>query len=278
MLLLLVLFIVAVVGLLQGWHVKKYRLADLAAYLRPGLEIYLPDGEGPYPVVVGFHGCAGILDGNRNKAALFTDKGYAFVLINSFAFRSVDPMDVCEGLGVWGSERAGDVFAGLNLVRQDPRFKSDQLFLIGWSHGAWSLMEALVFDTRGQKPTSLIDVPGAPFAGVKAMALVYPFCGFPSSVTRHIWDHPIPTKIFLVEGDDITPPEDCEPAINALKAAGLPVSDTTFTGVEHGFAEWGQDMEELGGIPALDQEKNLYFLLNRLLEEYIPQSVPPTDM
>ena len=278
LLLLVVLCVVAIVGLLKGWHVKKYLLSDLEAYLRPDVEVFLPATSGPHPVIVGFHGCAGILDGNRNKASLYTDQGYAFVLVNSFRLRNADPAKVCEGLEVWGSERAGDVYAGLNLVRKDPRFIEDQIFILAWSHGAWAIMDALVFDTQGEIPPSLIDVPGAPFAGVQGMALIYPFCGFPAAVQNHIWGHSVPVKIVLVEGDDITPPADCRPVINDLKAAGLPVSDTTFTGVEHGFAEGGADMEAMGGIPAPKSEAELYALLNRFFKPYISRTEPTIGM
>ena len=47
-----------------------------------------PDGAGPFPAVVGLHGCAGMHDTTKQKLAdEFVGRGYVVLLVDSYATR-----------------------------------------------------------------------------------------------------------------------------------------------------------------------------------------------
>jgi hypothetical protein len=50
-----------------------------------------PDGAGPFPAVIGLHGCAGMHDTTRQKLAdELVARGYVVLLVDSFATRGMD--------------------------------------------------------------------------------------------------------------------------------------------------------------------------------------------
>jgi dienelactone hydrolase len=51
--------------------------------------LVLPDGPGPFPVVILLHGCGGIGGGDWYWARRLTDWGYAALVLNSFSARDV---------------------------------------------------------------------------------------------------------------------------------------------------------------------------------------------
>ena len=152
---------------------------------------------GPHPTVIGFHGCGGMDLGAIEWMEYLASRGYATVLVDSYAFRGLAPEQVCNGRALWGSERAGDVLAAIDAVRQLPLVDSDRLILLGWSHGAWAIMDALAFDPPHRLPTNLRSSPSEPFAGVSGIALFYPYCGFPAEARGQGWNRDIPVFMLL---------------------------------------------------------------------------------
>src|SRR5260370_9162666 len=50
-----------------------------------------PDGAGPYPAVIGLHGCAGMHDTTKQRLAdELVAWGYAVLLVDSYATRGID--------------------------------------------------------------------------------------------------------------------------------------------------------------------------------------------
>src|SRR5689334_8734495 len=58
-----------------------------------GIQGYLakPDGEGPFPAVIGLHGCAGMHDTTKQKLAdELVASGYVVLLVDSYATRGIN--------------------------------------------------------------------------------------------------------------------------------------------------------------------------------------------
>ncbi|HZZ88886.1 MAG TPA: prolyl oligopeptidase family serine peptidase, partial [Caulobacteraceae bacterium] len=141
---------------------------DLAAHaerLAPHLTVLLPEGEGPFPVSLQFHGCGGILPMQFEYAEAARAAGVAAVVVDSFAPRGISRPEaratVCTGAKFRGAERALDVRAAASWLHDQPWADTPRIAAAGWSHGAWAVMEALTADAL-------------PF---KAVALFYPYCG-----------------------------------------------------------------------------------------------------
>jgi dienelactone hydrolase len=145
-----------------------------AADLSDHIDVILPAGaDGPVPAVVLFAGCGGVRQIQYDYAATANEAGWAAVIVDSFKARGIGRLGarltVCTALRLRGAERAGDVFAALDYVRADPRFDADRLALAGWSHGGWTILDAMALAEAGE---------AAPLTGVRQAFLVYPYCGF----------------------------------------------------------------------------------------------------
>jgi dienelactone hydrolase len=158
-------------------------VADHAAALAPHFEVFLPDGAGPFPVVVQLHGCGGRREPQRRWAEAAVSAGWAAVTVDSYAHRGVSRLQayalVCTGMRFRGRERAGDLYAALDWVRRQPWADSRRLAAAGWSHGGWTALDAMALAPGAEmrRATRLVDLPDEPLAGLVGAFLVYPYVG-----------------------------------------------------------------------------------------------------
>ena len=236
-------------GLLNGWFVPKRSVADLSAFLAPTVEVHLPPGATtPVPVVVLFPGCAGLYQANgapkpvtETYRDLALDNGVAVMIVDSFTPRGFDydaaVAAICSGRALRGAERAGDVIAALDMIGQDPRLDADRIGLTGWSHGGWTIMDALSFDMVSNRPFTLRDGSAALWDGVREAFLVYPYCSFPARTAAQGWLRAVPATALLVTDDALAPEEDCLAAFERLSQDGVATEVIVFDGATHAFDE-----------------------------------------
>lgn len=233
----LVVAAVAGYGFLQGWFIERLAPRELSAMLRPADTLYKPEGDGPFPVVALFHGCGGIRESDHRWAELFRDQGFVAVVVDSLRPRDLQDDErwraVCQGKTLWGRERAGDVLVTLADLRKLPYVDPKRIVLAGWSHGAWTIMDALALEAAGKLPTNLATDPGG-LDGVKGAILFYPYCGL-GSLSREGWSRPVPSLMLLAERDRVTAHEECIEAAEALRNQGQPVTVHVYPGVDHAF-------------------------------------------
>jgi len=228
----------------SGFGVPHRTLEEQADLIRPFTDIRIPDAAtGPVPAVLMFHGCGGLRQVQEDYARSALDAGYGVLIIGSNAARGIDRLaamsQVCTGLRLWGRERAADVFAGLHLAREDNRIDASRLALIGWSHGGWTVLEALDDAGRNAAPEALTGGAGAvpDLAGVRTAMTVYPYCGFPMRSDGREYERDIPLHAILAENDMIAPPGDCERLFARSESAGHPVDFRVWPGLTHAFDE-----------------------------------------
>jgi dienelactone hydrolase len=216
-------------------------LSARAARFAPFYRIVKPDGPGPFPTVVHFHGC-GDHDGPQpNYAAAAAARGVASILVNSFAPRGITLLEarllVCSGMRLWGRERAGDVLAALHWARQQNWVDSGRLGVAGWSHGAWSIMDALALGQTCGTHAQLKDLPDDPFEGLKTAFLVYPWCGIGAQTLSRGWSKLIPTAFILAQDDSLAGITLPLKAAARLSKAGCQVETHIYPGATHSFDE-----------------------------------------
>lgn len=236
-----------------GGLIKKHRPQDLAAALAPHMAIAKPNGAGPFPVVIQFHGCGGLAgpDGQRQPimdeyAAALLEKGIAAISVESFPHRGIGRREalnkVCTGARFRGSERAGDVLASLDHIRRLPWVDRRRIGLAGWSHGGWSIMDLLAMDLDRVKPHNLRSVPKAKLDGVVGVHLTYPWCGALIARTPNTGWHWSPqTRIVMAGKDSIAPHAGSERAIDRMREAGADVEVRVFDKHDHAFDERYQE-------------------------------------
>jgi dienelactone hydrolase len=233
---------VYVFGALAGWWAKRMTVDELIAFLEPSIRLYKPDGPGPFPAVLQVHGCGGAKPIQDDYAKAAKEVGALVLIVDSLTPRGID-FDkalklVCTGQRLRGRERAGDVVVGLEMLRRRSDVDSNRLALIGWSHGAWTIMDLLALDLPKEKPFNLTGVPSNVWKGVKGVSLIYPFAGFPALTRERGWKTTdIPVDALLVEGDSIANTEHALAAFEKARASGAQIDVETWTGVTHAFEE-----------------------------------------
>lgn len=260
---------------LRGQHLPRRPFADHLAFMEPYVRTLYPPGDGPFPAVLLFHGCGGVRQVTERYAALAVKHGVAAVIVDSLRARNIAYeqalAQVCTGQRLWGRERAADVYAALDLVRQDRKLDFEALGVVGWSHGGWTLLDALTLAELGTPPDGLADAPSVPFAGVQGAFLIYPYVSGPALAMRHDWLIDMPIEGVLVERDSMASEADAAMAFNRARQRGAPVSWSVLGGVTHAFDEPDHHPESSLRYDAqatLETEgRFLDFLARRLKEE-----------
>jgi dienelactone hydrolase len=216
-------------------------LAERWAALAPHAIWCAPEGEGPFPTVLLFHGCGGrraFLDGYMGAIAR---AGLAAVSLDSFAPRGWSRAralaTVCTGLELPGHKRAGDVLASLWGVSRAPRVDATRLALAGWSHGGWAIMDLMTMALTRPGEAGVADPDPALRDRVKALALAYPYCG-PGSLTHlRAWRHTPDVFAFVGEADRVASASACGRAFRKAQDAGARIETWVIPGAGHAFDE-----------------------------------------
>ncbi len=234
---------------LRGAHIPRRTFSDHVAQISPGVKVLAPGAKRAAPGVILMSGCGGVRAVTRRTAERLCEAGYAAMIVDSMGPRGLSYEDalaqVCSGKALWGRERAADVYAALELARRDPRIDETRLALVGWSHGAWSIADAMTLARRGQHPDGLADAPDAPFSGVRGAFLVYPYLSLPALGRTGDWVEDVAVEALLVEGDTLADEAHAEAALKRAEARGLPVTWSFVRGVTHGFDEPDHHPESL---------------------------------
>ena len=114
-------------------------IAVPGARMPPGpipAELKLPPGDGPFPVVIVLHGCAGLGASQWIWARRLNGWGYAALIPDSMTPRGVKR--VCEpaaqNLVTWW-DRVGDVGSAAAWLRTRPQIDPHRIAVLGLSHG-----------------------------------------------------------------------------------------------------------------------------------------------
>lgn len=221
--------------------VPRSTLKDMAGNIRAFTEIFIPDGEGPFPVAILLHGCGGVRPHMASYAKLAAEMGVMAFIPDSNSFRGIGYEEaletVCTGAKLRAAERAGDLHAVLEIVRRHRQADASKIIIAGWSHGSWTALDALALDQAGRPPASLDKLPPNGLEGVKAIFAIYPYSGFPARSRRLPWRADIPVESLLVRGDTICNDEDSVEVFNRQIKWGADVKWRYVENATHAFDE-----------------------------------------
>ena len=178
------------------------------------VEIWRPEGKGPFPAVVMMHGCGGASSadtfpdwGNRYK-----DMGYVSVLVDGFSSRGFSHQ--CRRYGANFTratvlDRVRDAYRALHMLADHPDIDPNRIYIHGWSNGGAAVLSALTPDIHEWIPGTE-DNPEVwrhRFAGGIAY---YPPCGHMGGSR----EFSAPLLIVIGEDDDWTWAHRCKPVVN----------------------------------------------------------------
>jgi dienelactone hydrolase len=198
-----------------------------------------PEGAGPFPVVLQLHGCAGIRAPFQQQWAAVANKaGYAAVIIDSNGARGMDRAagleKVCGGKTLLGQERAGDIAAVLEIIKQDQRIDSSKIVLAGWSHGAWTVMDYLTMDLAAKAPPGFVR-PLTNVPDVEAAVLFYPYCGVGARSRFAAWTQHPKTLALIAGADEVVDASQCINYFEKRERAGDSLEMVIYPDANHVF-------------------------------------------
>ncbi len=184
----------------------RCRLGERIDSLANHWDVLKPDGDGPFPVVIQLHGCGGKKPFQLTWAKAAVEAGAAAIVVDSHAPRRISQLSayatVCTGMRLPGRERAGDLFAAMAWARRQPWCDSTRIAAAGWSHGAWTISDALFLRDQAEmaRATGIDNVEGEPLNGLKGAFLVYPYLGI-GVLNRPAWRLK-PKTVAIIGGKD----------------------------------------------------------------------------
>ena len=225
-----------------GVGMTQRDLPEQVDFIAPHAELRLPEtGEGPYGAVVFMHGCGGVRPLHDDYADAALEAGYAVLIVDSLRPRGIGRAGalglVCTGMRLWGRERTADLYAALEMLRGDERIDETRIALAGWSHGGWTILEALADAGQGRRPLALDAQAGQSLDGVRAAILIYPYCSFPIHAEGEDLAAGTPVDAVLAGEDSIAPAGACRDLFTAAQTAGAPVAWQVWEGLTHAFDE-----------------------------------------
>lgn len=226
---------------------EKRDLDEQVALIAPKVKMFRPaSGEGPFPVIIQFHGCSGYrAEWMKQWSRAATDRGFIAIAVDSNGVRGIERdralKTVCAGKELIGQERAGDVAAAIEIAKSADGADPSRIVLAGWSHGAWSVMDYLALEGAGLAPASLNARP-AP-ASIIGAVLFYPYCGQGAWSRLHAWAQKPAALMFVAGRDSVVSPEECRVAAKKLQREGVSVDLVEYRDADHAF----DDATLLGG-------------------------------
>ena len=216
-------------------------LSQRIAQLEPHFTVVLPEGAGPFPVVVMLHGCGGRQPFLDDYAEAAREAGAASLIVDSHKPRGIDraaaSLTVCTGARLQGRERAGDLYAAFAWLRTQSWADPKRLVAAGWSHGGWTILDALALRSGAEmrRATGIIDLPEEPLDGLAATFLAYPYAGLASIAGRRKPRLLPPTTAIVCGRDYIVGTKTPLAMMDRLRGHGAPVEVSVFDANTHAF-------------------------------------------
>ncbi len=217
------------------------RLARQVELLSPHFTVMRPGGGGRAPAIIMLHGCGGPRPFIDDMARLAANAGAVAIVVDSFKPRGIGRMaalaTVCTGARLQGRERAGDLFAAIAWARTHDWIDPRRLGAIGWSHGGWTILDALSLQAGRElsRATGLSELPAEPLEGLTAAMAVYPYAGIGSLVGQRRWRVNPRTTAIVTEHDYIVGAT--RGALQRQRAHGAALDIVLFENATHAFED-----------------------------------------
>jgi dienelactone hydrolase len=205
-------------------------------------QLYKPDGDGPFPVVIALHGCGG-LGGHsepvqpryREWAEQLLKAGNAVLLPDSYGSREVGPQcRVKENRVLARRERVVDIMAARQWLVEQPWAERNRISLLGWANGASALLWAV-------RPQSSHKVE----PDFRSAVAFYPDCRISSGLG---WSARVPTLLLIGAKDDVSSPPACRQMIDGAQGRSALTRIVVYPGAYHDFDRANFPLHAIGGM------------------------------
>jgi dienelactone hydrolase len=209
-------------------------------------QLYKPDGDGPFPVVIALHGCGGLAGPSepvqpryRDWAEQLLKTGHAVLLPDSYGSRELGPQ--CHERRVLARrERVTDIMASRQWLLQQRWVERDRISLLGWANGA----SALLWAVRPQSSSRKLE------PDFRSAIAFYPDCRISSGLG---WSARVPTLLLIGASDDISSPPACRQMVDGARGRSALARIVVYPGAEHDFDRANFPLHAIGGAADASQ-------------------------
>jgi dienelactone hydrolase len=192
--------------------------------------LFRPEGQGPFPAVIGLHGCAGVNVGAQVPASRYQDwgqrlakAGFAVLFPDSYSSRGLGPQCSTNNRTVRvDRERVADVESARQWLQGQSWIAPERISLLGWSSGAISTLWVV-------RPRITASDGGPDFRSAIAL---YPGC---RRLAETAWNARVPTLILVGGADDRTSPAVCAQMVAGARGRSARISFVVYPGAYHDF-------------------------------------------
>jgi dienelactone hydrolase len=205
-------------------------------------QLYKPEGNGPFPVVIALHGCGGLAGPSepvqpryRDWAKQLLNTGHAVLLPDSYGSRELGPQcGASERRVLARRERVTDIMASRQWLLQQPWVERDRISLVGWANGA----SALLWAVRPQSPSRKAQ------PDFRSAIAFYPDCRLSSGLG---WSARVPTLVLIGARDDISSPAACRQMVDGARGRSALARIVVYPGAAHDFDRANFPLRAIGG-------------------------------
>jgi dienelactone hydrolase len=192
-------------------------------------QLYKPDGDGPFPVVIALHGCGGlaghsepVLPRYRDWAEQLVKDGSAVLLPDSYGSRELGPQcRVKERRVLARRERVADILASRQWLVQQPWAARDRISLLGWANGA----SALLWAVRPQLSHNVEP-------DFRSAIAFYPDCRISAGLG---WSARVPILLLIGAKDDVSSPPACRQMVDGARGRSALARIVVYPDAYHDF-------------------------------------------
>ena len=204
-------------------------------------QLYRPDGDGPFPIVIALHGCGGLAGHSepvqpryRDLAEQLLKAGNAVLLPDSYGSRELGPQcRVKERRVLARRERVADIMASRQWLVEQPWAEHNRISLMGWANGASALLWAV-------RPQSSRKVE----PDFRSAIAFYPDCRLSSGLG---WSARVPTLLLIGANDDISSPPACRQMVDGAHGRSALARIVVYPGAYHDFDRANFPFHAIGG-------------------------------
>ena len=193
-------------------------------------QLYKPEGEGPFPVVIALHGCGGL--GGRTEpvqpryrdwAEQLVKGGKAVLLPDSYGSRELGPQCRAKEHKIHARrERVEDIMASRQWLVEQPWAAHNRISLLGWANGA----SALLWAVRPQLSSRSVE------PDFRSAVAFYPDCRISAGLG---WSARVPTLLLIGAKDDVSSPPACRQMIDGARGRSALTRIVVYPGAYHDF-------------------------------------------
>jgi dienelactone hydrolase len=205
-------------------------------------QLYKPEGQGPFPVVIALHGCGGlagrsepVLPRYRDWAEQLLGGGKAVLLPDSYGSRELGPQCRAKEHKIRARrERVEDIMASRQWLVEQPWVAHDRISLLGWANGASALLWAVrpQLSSRGVEPD------------FRSAVAFYPDCRISAGLG---WSARVPTLLLIGAKDDVSSPPACRQMIDGARGRSALTRIVVYPGAYHDFDRVNFPLHASGG-------------------------------